>query len=119
MTTPSVISFTDTPLRVQTGAPNPEQLLKGDPQNRTQLFFASEDGDFVTGTWKSTPGTWRALSGKDEFCFIVEGHVRLICDSGAVSEFRAGDAFVVPNGFSGLWEVVEDTVKHYAIRKYR
>lgn len=85
------------------------QLVKGSPQNKTQLFFGSEDGDFVSGTWESTPGTWRGHSGKDEVCYL-KGHVRLISDCGT---------FVVPNGFSGLWEVVEDTVKHYAIRKYR
>lgn len=117
--TASIISFAGEPAEVRTGSPDPSQLVKGSPQNETQLFFASEDGDFVTGTWESTPGTWRALPGKDEFCYLVKGHVRLISDSGAVAEFRAGDAFVVPNGFSGLWEVVEDTVKHYAIRKYR
>lgn len=118
MTSLPIISFDDAPSREQAGAPDPKQVVKGAPQNNTKLFFESAGGDFVSGTWKSTPGTWRALSGKDEFCYIVEGHVRLISDSGEIREYRAGDAFVVPNGFSGLWEIVEDTVKHYAIRKY-
>ncbi|CAM5302901.1 putative cupin superfamily protein [Aquamicrobium terrae] len=118
MTDTPVISFAGAPLKDQAGAPDPKQVVEGNPQNRTKLFFASADGEFVSGTWKSTPGKWRALSGKDEFCYIVQGHVRLISDSGEIAEFRAGDSFVVPNGFSGFWEIVEETVKHYAIRKY-
>jgi uncharacterized cupin superfamily protein len=36
-------------------------------------------------------------------------------DDGAASSFGAGDAFVVPAGFSGTWEVVVDCTKIYAI----
>lgn len=114
----SIISFAGEPLRVQNSAPDPAQVLKGSPQNTTRLFFANGEGNFVTGTWESTPGTWRAGSGKDEFCYLIKGHARLIGDSGEVWEFRAGDAFVIPNGFSGYWEIVEHTIKHYAIIKY-
>jgi uncharacterized cupin superfamily protein len=28
---------------------------------------------------------------------------------------RQGDAFVIPAGFKGVWEVIERTRKHYAI----
>lgn len=118
MMSPFVISFSGTPLRDQAGAPDPKQVVEGDPKNRTKTFFVSSDGKFVSGIWKSTPGRWRALPGKDEFCYIVEGHLRLIADSGEIAEFRAGDSFVVPDGFSGFWEIIEETVKHYAIRKY-
>jgi uncharacterized cupin superfamily protein len=30
-------------------------------------------------------------------------------------EFGAGDAFVVPAGFAGTWEVAEDCTKFYAL----
>jgi uncharacterized cupin superfamily protein len=30
-------------------------------------------------------------------------------------EFAAGEAFVVPAGFEGSWEVIEDCTKFYAI----
>ena len=41
-----------------------------------------------------------------------------LCDSGESRTFKTGDGFVIPNGFSGYWEVLEHTVKHYAVRKY-
>ena len=32
--------------------------------------------------------------------------------------FKTGDAFLIPNGFEGTWEVVETTKKHYVILSY-
>ena len=45
--------------------------------------------------------------------------MRLIDAAGSVTTFRAGDAFLVPNGFRGFWEVVETTTKHFVIRRHR
>jgi uncharacterized cupin superfamily protein len=30
-------------------------------------------------------------------------------------ELKAGDAFIIPPGFSGTWETVEPVRKHYVI----
>ena len=35
--------------------------------------------------------------------------------TGEKHELKAGDAFVVPAGFEGIWEVSEPTKKWYAI----
>ena len=32
--------------------------------------------------------------------------------------FRTGDAFLIPDGFRGYWEVIETTTKHFVIRSY-
>lgn len=84
-----------------------------------QTTFVNADGDFSTGVWTSTPAKWRAFSDRDEFCYIVEGHIRLIGNDGHVQTFRTGEAFLIPNGFSGYWEVVETTTKYFAIRAYK
>ena len=41
--------------------------------------------------------------------------VRIESIRGEKHEFRAGDAFVVPAGFEGTWEVVEPSKKWYAV----
>jgi uncharacterized cupin superfamily protein len=46
---------------------------------------------------------------------LLEGRVRLTAQDGSVSEFAAGDAFVVPGGFTGIWENIGRVRKHYAI----
>jgi uncharacterized cupin superfamily protein len=96
----------------------PDRVVEGDPHHVTVSHFNSDDGVLLAGTWTSTPGKWRAFTDRDEFCTIVSGHAQLISDSGDVSDFRAGDAFLIPNGFRGYWNVIETTTKHYVIRNH-
>lgn len=114
----SIISFSDSPTKELHSSPDAARLLEGKPQHITHPYFESADGSFITGIWESTPGKWRALTGKDEFCYIVNGHLRLVSDTGESRTFKTGDSFIIPQGFSGCWEVLEKTTKHYAIRKY-
>ena len=96
----------------------PERVVDGDPQHTTRLLFESPDGKLIAGTWTSTPGKWHAFTERDEFCTILSGHVRLIDEAGEAQTFRSGDAFLIPNGFRGFWEVVETTTKHFVIRHH-
>ena len=49
---------------------------------------------------------------------ILSGHCRLIDEKGHARTFRGGDAFLIPNGFRGYWEVIETTTKHFVIRHH-
>jgi hypothetical protein len=46
---------------------------------------------------------------------MTAGRVVIEGDSGERNTFVSGDAFVVPAGFSGTWEVLEDCSKIYGI----
>lgn len=94
----------------------PDRVIEGDPRHDTRIVHQSPDGRFVAGTWTSTPGRWRAFTGRDEVCVLTAGHVRLIAADGMAREFQAGDAFVIPDGFEGEWEVIESATKHFVIR---
>lgn len=96
----------------------PERVVEGDPHHETNLRFSSPDGALVGGVWTSTPGKWHAFTDRDEYCFIVSGHCRLIDESGEAQEFRSGDGFLIPNGFRGYWDVIETTTKHFVIRHH-
>ena len=96
----------------------PDRVVEGDPHHVTKSHFESPDGSLAAGTWTSTPGKWKTFADRDEFCYIVSGHAQLISDDGDVQDFHTGDAFLIPNGFSGFWNVIETTTKHYVIRDY-
>lgn len=96
----------------------PDRVTEGDPQHVTRSHFDSPDGKLAAGTWTSTPGKWRAFTDRDEFCFILSGHVRLVDETGQFQTFKTGDAFLIPNGFRGFWEVIETTTKHFVIRHH-
>lgn len=97
------------------GAPQAERILAGNPANRTWNAYETPDGRFFSGIWESDPGTWRIEYTEAEFCHIIEGESRIAEDGGASFTVKAGDAFVIPPGFKGTWEVVTRTRKHYAI----
>lgn len=111
---PKLISIT-TKTAPETGTPPPERVLAGSPVNRTWNAYETPDGRFFSGIWESDPGTWRIEYTEAEFCHILDGESRIADADGAVTTVRAGDAFVIPAGFIGTWEVVTRTRKHYAI----
>jgi len=113
-----VVSFSASPLN-ETGrrlADLPERVVEGDPRHVTKMYFESPDGNLISGTWTSTPGKWHAFTDRDEFCSILSGRCRLISESGETQTYQTGDAFLIPNGFRGFWEVMETTTKHFVIR---
>ncbi len=115
---PSVIGFDDdgpasTHRRL---ADLPDRVIEGDPRHESRVVFQSPDGRFMAGTWTSNPGRWRAFADRDEVCVLTAGRVRLIAHDGSARGFRAGDAFVIPDGFRGQWEVIETATKHFVIR---
>ena len=114
----SVINFSEKPLETvkRRLADLPERVVEGDPHHTTDLHFESPDGTLVSGTWTSTPGKWHVFIDRDEFCMILSGHVELISDSGHIQDFKKGDAFQIPNGFRGYWNVIDTTTKHFVIR---
>ncbi len=118
MSNNAVIDFSGTPASQAERclADLPDRVVDGDPQHQTALHFQSPDGTLVAGTWTSTPGKWHAFTDRDEFCMILSGHVRLIDEAGNAQTFRGGDAFLIPNGFRGYWDVIETTTKHFVIR---
>jgi uncharacterized protein len=104
--------------RLQTGEsanPSPENILAGIPRARASNQYSEPTQQFYCGLWTSTTGKWRVRYTEHEFCVLIEGRVRIESVTGEKHEMRAGDAFVVPSGFEGIWEVIEPCKKWYAI----
>jgi uncharacterized cupin superfamily protein len=104
--------------RLQTGEsanPPPENILAGIPRARVSNQYADPSQQYFCGIWTSSAGKWRVRYTEHEFCVLIEGRVRIESASGEKHDFRAGDAFVVPAGFEGVWEVTEPCKKWYSI----
>ena len=84
----------------------------GELPRQTDCGFYAE-GNTYAGTWECEPGTLRLDLAVTEFCHLLEGHWVLTSDSGQVTEVRAGDSWVFPNGWKGTAEVVEKVRKVY------
>lgn len=90
----------------------------GEPVSRTsgRLLHRDPDGANETGVWLCTPGRWRCVVERDEFCHFLAGRCRYTADDGAVLEIGPGDAAFFPAGWSGTCEVREAVRKTYMIR---
>jgi uncharacterized cupin superfamily protein len=81
----------------------------------THNWYDDPSGVLASGFWSSQPYKAAIDYGEDEFCYILEGRVRLTDAAGKVEEYKTGDAFVIPKGFRGVWETVEAVKKFYVI----
>lgn len=110
-----VVDFTVAKPEVSTSKPAADRLLAGDPVTTARNYFADETGKFFAGVWESTPGRWCVTYSEHEFCHITRGRVRIESANGKRWEFGPGASFVMPAGFSGVWEVLEPMSKLYVI----
>ena len=112
---PMIVAFNSTKAETVMTQPAPERLLAGDPRHAVRNYFSDPTGQFFAGTWESTPGRWRVRYTENEFCHLIRGNVRIEDEHGGVWSFQAGDSFVIPAGFSGVWQVLESTLKLYVV----
>ncbi|MDR5784773.1 cupin domain-containing protein [Caballeronia sp. LZ065] len=100
----------------QPGAPLPERLISGNPQNKTWLLDEAFDGKIQTGIWESTPGANRSIRGEMfEFCHILSGVVEITEDGGSPVRYGPGDSFLIKPGFTGVWRNIETVRKIFVI----
>ncbi|MGH8139371.1 MAG: cupin domain-containing protein [Steroidobacteraceae bacterium] len=102
-------------VEAQVSQPVADRVIAGNPETRVSNYFGDSSQQFFAGRWSATRGKWRIRYTENELCVMTSGRVVIESDSGERNTFVTGDAFVVPAGFSGTWEVLEDCSKVYAI----
>lgn len=105
----------DGSIRPEVSEPGAERRIAGNPSTCIANYFTDPTQQFFAGHWSATRGKWRIRYTENELCVMTSGRVVIESDSGERSVFATGDAFVVPAGFSGTWEVLEDCSKVYAV----
>lgn len=92
-----------------------DRLVAGTPRQAIDNAYASADQAFHCGVWEGEVGAWRVRYTEHELCHMLAGRVRLTGEDGTEAVFAAGDSFVIPAGFTGVWEVLETARKLYAV----
>ena len=115
---PNIIDFRQV-LDCETTTPTADRILEGSPRQVVSNYFSDQTQQFHSGRWSSTRGKWRIRYTESEFCCLTRGRVALENLAGQRWEFGVGEGFVVPAGFEGSWEVIEDCTKFYALFESR
>lgn len=92
-----------------------DRRIEGDPRQIAWTQYTDASGHFFAGTWQSGPGKWHIRYTEEEYCHITSGTSVITAADGTAVRVQAGDRFVIPRGFSGSWEVIEATTKHFVI----
>ena len=93
-----------------------ETLESGDPQERGRSLYADQTGQLDAGVWECEPNRHVIEAAPyDEFVYLLQGHIDVIDDKGAVQTFKAGDSFVMPRGCKCTWDVKEPVRKLYVV----
>lgn len=95
--------------------PSAEKIISGRPLQRIWSLYTDSSEKFSVGVWECEPGAWRVHYTEEEYCRILVGRSLLTNADGVVREVMAGDEFVIPRDFTGIWEVVERTRKTYVV----
>lgn len=106
---------TNAPLE-PSGAPLAELLVGPTPQCRTHSDYKSDDGEFMVGTWDSTPYHRRAMAYRHfELMYLLDGSVTFVDGAGTTGTFAKGDIFLIEQDASCSWDSQVHVKKVYCI----
>lgn len=112
----AAIPIEENPALTPSGAPLAELLVGPTPHCRNYSDYRSSDGEFVCGTWDSTPYHRRSMPYRHfELMYLLEGRVTFVDGAGREGTFAEGDIFLVEQGAHCSWESREYVKKVYAI----
>jgi uncharacterized cupin superfamily protein len=112
----AIVPIKESPQLEPSGAPLAELLLTPTPACRNYSDYRSADGEFVCGTWDSTPYHRRAMLYRHfELMFLLEGSVTFVDGTGRAGTFSKGDIFLVEQDATCSWESREQVAKVYVI----
>jgi uncharacterized cupin superfamily protein len=85
-------------------AMNPADLVSGAPVQRHR-YHGIPDKGFEVGVWECTAFTDHMMPyAVDEFMLFLEGKLTMVLPNRTEVEIKAGDAFVIPKGFTCQWK---------------
>lgn len=98
------------------GTPPVELLSTPVPSCRNFTDYLSADGEFMCGTWDSTPYARRPLLYRHyELMYLLEGSVTFVDEIGRSGTFSQGDIFLIEQGACCSWDSSEQVAKVYVI----
>ncbi|WP_230626320.1 cupin domain-containing protein [Cupriavidus necator] len=112
----ALLPIAEEPALEPSGAPSAALLLTPTPACRNYTDYRSQDGQFVCGTWDSTPYRRRAMFYPHyELMYLLEGSVTFEDETGRSGTFSRGDIFLVEQNAQCSWDSREQVTKVYGI----
>ena len=112
----AIVPIKEDPVMGHSGGPAAELLTTPAPTCRNYTDYTSADGEFMCGTWDSTPYARRPMFYRHyELMYLLEGNVSFVDETGRSATFSKGDIFLVEQGANCSWDSREQVAKVYVI----
>lgn len=112
----AIVPIKENPEMGPSGGPAAELLTTPAPVCRNYTDYKTEDGEFMCGTWDSTPYARRPMFYRHyELMHLLEGTVTFVDETGRSGTFSKGDIFLIEQKASCSWESREHVAKVYVI----
>ncbi|RYF40151.1 MAG: DUF861 domain-containing protein, partial [Comamonadaceae bacterium] len=112
----AIVLIQENPELKPSGTPPLDLLTTPAPSCRNFTDYLSADGEFMCGTWDSTPYARRPLFYKHyELMYLLAGSVDFVDEAGRSGTFAKGDIFLVEQGATCTWDSRQDVAKVYVI----
>lgn len=90
--------------------------IVGKPRESGYNFYTDGTKQLISGVWECTAGKVAIKNfPSDEFCILLSGSVIITDAAGKAETFGPGDAFMIPKGFNGTWNMPVTVRKYYVI----
>lgn len=110
------IEIDETATRTPSNAPLAELLIGPTPSCRNHTDYASANGEFMCGTWDSTPYHRKAMRYRHyELMHLLEGEVTFTDGAGRTQTFGPGDVFLCEQDSECSWYSAVHVTKVYSI----
>ncbi|WP_080587887.1 cupin domain-containing protein [Pseudomonas brassicacearum] len=110
-----VVGFTHSEIEPTRDIINHSGVVSGQYESMTWMHYSDEERRITSGHWEAGACREKFHSEQTEFCHILTGIVRLTNQNGSTDEFKEGESFIIPAGFSGIWENVGTVKKIFVI----
>ena len=93
-----------------------DRIVAGAAHPAAYTAYTDPSGVFTVGVWACDAGTLAITDlAIDEACYLIKGEVVITDHQGNSERFVAGEAFLLPRGFTGTWHMPGPILKYNAM----
>lgn len=105
-----------TTLEIKSVNPKEPSETLGQIEGSHRVWATERPSTVRAGVWSCSPGSFPSRrDGWSESFYVIAGRATITGDDGVVNEVSVGDMLVLPDGWTGHWQVHEPMRKVYTM----
>jgi uncharacterized cupin superfamily protein len=107
----SIIVFGESSYEVVEHPTAAVKCIKGQPVQIYKNYYKSPDKNLSAGIWSCEVGAFKVNFTEHEYIHMIKGKILIKDHENSELVLNAGMSILIPAGFQGTWEIVEEATK--------